>query len=368
MSQEDFVKKVFDKKPTVEVLSEYKGQDQKVLFKCKICGHEWEAQARSMLRGLSGCRKCAGSYSYSNEEFLQKLEKINPNIEPLDKYTKNNVKIRLKCKKCGYIWSTTPNKLLSQKTGCPNCAGQVSISNEEFEKKLYEWNPDVELLSEFKGVDTKVKLKCKKCFHVWEATPSHLKGGTGCPICARKHLASLYVKSQENFIEEMRKIDPTIEIVGQYINTKTKIKCKCRDCGNEWEATPSNLLKFRGCPACSASKGEKFITYYLKENKIDFVPQKRFDDCKDKRTLPFDFYLPSFNMCIEFDGQQHFSPDTYFGESEEKAKEDFENLKRRDKIKDEYCVKNGIALIRIPYWEVNNISNFLDKILNKGRI
>lgn len=70
MSQEDFVKKVSDKKPTVEVLSEYKGQDQKVLFKCKICGHEWEAQARSMLRGLSGCRKCAGSYSYSNEEFL----------------------------------------------------------------------------------------------------------------------------------------------------------------------------------------------------------------------------------------------------------------------------------------------------------
>ena len=73
-------------------------------------------------------------------------------------------------------------------------------------------------------------------------------------------------------------------------------------------------------------------------------------------------------MCIEFDGQQHFNPDTYFGESEEKAKEDFERLKRRDNIKNNYCAKNNITLIRIPYWEVNNISVLLDKIFNKGRI
>lgn len=166
----------------------------------------------------------------------------------------------------------------------------------------------------------------------------------------------------------MKEIDPTIEIIGEYVNNRTKIKCRCKDCGNEWEATPSNLLKYRGCPACSASKGEKFIAYYLKENNIAFIPQKRFDDCKDKRALPFDFYLPSFNMCIEFDGQQHFNPDTYFGESEEKAKEDFERLKRRDNIKNNYCAKNNITLIRIPYWEVNNISVLLDKIFNKGRI
>lgn len=368
MSQEDFVKKVFDKKPTVEVLSEYKGQDQKVLFKCKICGHEWEAQARSMLRGLSGCRKCAGSYSYSNEEFLQKLEKINPDIEPLDKYTKNNVKIRLKCKKCGYVWTTTPNKLLSSKTGCSKCAGQVKMKTEDLREKLKEWNPNIVLLGEFGGVDVKTQVKCKICGNVWESTPSHLKERRGCPICARKYLTSLYVKSKEKFIEEMKKIDPTIEIIGEYVNNRTKIKCRCKDCGNEWEATPSNLLKYRGCPACSASKGEKFIAYYLKENNIAFIPQKRFDDCKDKRALSFDFYLPSFNICIEFDGQQHFSPDIYFGESEEKAKEDFERLKRRDNIKNNYCAKNNITLIRIPYWEVNNISVLLDKIFNKGRI
>ena len=91
---------------------------------------------------------------------------------------------------------------------------------------MYDWNPNVELLSEFKGVDKKVILKCKKCFHIWESTPSHLKERRGCPICARKYLTSLYVKSKEKFIEEMKEIDPTIEIIGEYVNNRTKIKCR----------------------------------------------------------------------------------------------------------------------------------------------
>lgn len=172
----------------------------------------------------------------------------------------------------------------------------------------------------------------------------------------------------EDLREKLKEWNPNIVLLGEFGGVDVKTQVKCKICGNVWESTPSNLLKYRGCPACSASKGEKFIAYYLKENNIAFIPQKRFDDCKDKRVLPFDFYLPSFNMCIEFDGQQHFSPDTYFGESEEKANEDFERLKRRDNIKNNYCAKNNITLIRIPYWEVNNISILLDKIFNKGRI
>lgn len=150
LTHEEFIERVQKIKPTVEVLSEYKGAYEKVYFRCKICGHEWEAQANSMLKGLSGCRKCAGSLSYSNEEFLQKLKEVNENIIPLEEYTKNNIKIELECKICGHKWKTTPNKLLSQKTGCPKCAGQVSITTEDFINKMKEINPNIKVLEEFK--------------------------------------------------------------------------------------------------------------------------------------------------------------------------------------------------------------------------
>lgn len=322
-----------------------------------------------MLKRLSGCRKCAGSLSYSNEEFLQKLKKINPNIELLEEYTKNNVKIEVKCKKCGYKWKVTPNKLLSSKSGCPKCAGQISMVTEQFREKLKSWNPNVTSIGEFKGVDVKTKIKCNICGHEWDTTPSHLKEGRGCPVCARKHLSSLYVKTQEEFIKEMKEIDPTIEIVGEYKNNKTKIKCKCKDCRYEWEASPSNLLKYRGCPACSMSKGEKFIKYHLEQNNIDFEAQKKFPKCKNIRELPFDFYLPKYNCCIEFDGQQHYAPATYFVKDEEKAEQIYKDTKMRDLIKDNFCKENNIVLFRIPYWKVNNISEVLDEFLrNLGRI
>ena len=86
LTHEEFIERVQKIKPTVEVLSEYKGAYEKVYFRCKICGHEWEAQANSMLKGLSGCRKCAGSLSYSNEEFLQILKDINQIIIPVADY------------------------------------------------------------------------------------------------------------------------------------------------------------------------------------------------------------------------------------------------------------------------------------------
>ena len=44
----------------------------------------------------------------------------------------------------------------------------------------------------------------------------------------------------------------------------------------------------------------------------------------------------------------------------------FETLKYHDKLKDEYAKEYGWKLIRIPYWEYNNIEDILNKILNKN--
>ena len=141
-------------------------------------------------------------------------------------------------------------------------------------------------------------------------------------------------------------------------------ECKCK-CGNVCNIS-SRLLRYgstNGCPECDdkRSRGERVVATYLKDHNIDFESQKRFSDCRYKGLLPFDFYISTRNIAIEYDGEQHFRPVNFGGISEEDAMQEFELTQKRDKIKDEYCQTNGIQLIRIPYTQFDNI----DAILNQ---
>lgn len=104
------------------------------------------------------------------------------------------------------------------------------------------------------------------------------------------------------------------------------------------------------------SNGELSIEYVLNSIPIKFIKQYKFNDCKYKRKLPFDFYLPELNTCIEYDGEQHFEP--RFGNSE------FKKTKIRDEIKTNYCLSNNIRLIRISY--LDNIEDCLKINLTNG--
>jgi hypothetical protein len=142
-----------------------------------------------------------------------------------------------------------------------------------------------------------------------------------------------------------------------YINSKTKIIITCPKHG-EFIQTPSSHLSGKGCPFCKESKGEKKIRLFLKKYKIKFTSQKTFKNCKNIRMLPFDFYIPQYNMCIEFNGEQHYRPVKYFG-----GEENYEKTKNNDKIKNKYCIDNNIILIIIN--NINEIDiklNYLIKI------
>ena len=91
--------------------------------------------------------------------------------------------------------------------------------------------------------------------------------------------------------------------------------------------------------------------------------QYKFDDCKFKYVLPFDFYLPQYNCCIEFDGEQHYKIIKHFGGFDK-----FVDTKIRDTIKNEYCKNNDIKLIRISYWNFNNIEKILKNELELNKI
>jgi len=141
------------------------------------------------------------------------------------------------------------------------------------------------------------------------------------------------------------------------------MKIRCTICGNVFEQKTANHLQGQGCPFCKRSFAERRIESYLKNKNIKFEIEKWFNNCRGiKKPLPFDFYLPDYNMCIEYDGKQHFEPIDFSKgkQSKEEILEQFKNLKRNDFIKTKFCLENDISLVRIPYYERNRLESFLD--------
>lgn len=352
LTNDEFIKRMKVINPNIKFLNEYINQQVKIQCECLSCNHKWSAKPNNLLNG-TGCPICARKRIYvnktkSHKQFIFEIELINNNIEIIDKYINNHTNLRCKCKKCNHEWYATPSNLLKGK-GCPKCAGKYRTT-EDFCEKINKINPNIKILSEYVDVKTKVKCRCLIDNYEWYATPNHLLRGRGCPKCAKKS-----VPTQEEFIEKLNTINPKIEVLNNYINAKTKVECLCLECKHKWMATPSNLLSGYGCPICNCSKGEIAIIKTLDKNKVNYISQYTFSDCKYKQLLPFDFYLPDYNLCIEYDGELHYMAVNHFG-----GEEHLKTQQMRDNIKTKYCQENNIKLLRIPYWEFNNIDNILN--------
>lgn len=168
--------------------------------------------------------------------------------------------------------------------------------------------------------------------------------------------------SEATLIDLVGKKFGMLTVIGREANkgNATMWDCIC-ECGNRKTVFGSSLrLGLTSSCGCSVrSNGEMKIFNFLKEYHVEFIEQKRFDDCKDTYCLPFDFYLPDYNTCIEYDGAQHFYPVEHFG-----GIESFNALKRHDEIKNNFCFANNINLVRIPYTNFDNIDEILSQILN----
>ena len=148
-------------------------------------------------------------------------------------------------------------------------------------------------------------------------------------------------------------------IDGIYKNAHAKtLKMKCNLCENEWYANWNNIKNGKGCPWCTISKGENEIIKLLTKNKLIFLRNHFFNECKAVAFLTFDFYLIDKRIIIEYNGKQHYEPVEFFG-----GIKSFENQQFHDQIKRDYCRKNNIKLVEIPYWDFNNIESILSKEL-----
>lgn len=229
---------------------------------------------------------------------------------------------------------------------------ELNMNQEYFiEKSKEKWGMDKYDYSMVKYVTAHEKVKIIYNGMIYEQTPTaHL-------LFAPEK--KIIIKTTEQFISEAKLIHDNMYSYEKtiYTLTKNKLTITCPIHG-DFEQKALSHLQGSGCPFCNESKGEKEIVKILKKYKINFERQKKFPDCKNVFQLPFDFYIPSLRILIEYDGEQHYSALSFFGG--EKA---FNQLKINDKIKNDYCEDNYINLIRIRYDEIDNVETILNKSL-----
>ena len=350
--------------PNIEAIEEYVNSHTKIKHRCKICGYNWMVTPTSTLSG-HGCPKCGIEKSVAprrktHEQYVEELKITNPNVEVLGVYSGADTKILHKCKLDGYEWFATPENVKKYKS-CPMCYNKPRNPHENYVNRISEINPNVIPIETYKTCKDKILHKCRVCGNEWKTTPEVILMGCGCPLCSIKKQTKEKTKTNDQYLLELSQINPNIEPLEEYKNSNTPIKHRCKIDNYEWFVTPAHLLHDTGCPLCNNSKGELAVRKWLDNHNISYITQKKFDDCKDKRRLPFDFYLPEFNTCIEYDGEQHYRMVTFGCSDIELCNRHFERTKRHDEMKNKYCEDNGIRLIRISYYE--NVKEKLDLLL-----
>jgi glutaredoxin len=366
-SHEAFVEQVGNVNPNVIVIGEYTNMHTKVECECQF-GHRWFPFAMDVARG-EGCPQCGlisrvSKRTKTHEQFVEEVRNINPDITVVGTYKNSHTKIEFRCKE-GHKWITTPNNVLSGKT-CLTCANiQSSLrqrkSHEQFVKELKNIHPDITVIGEYVNSNTKIEFMCSKG-HIWKSAPSNLLSGCSCPFCKGEKISALKFKTHEQFLGEVLELGIDVTVLGTYHSAREHILCRCNKCNHEWMITPNNLLRGFGCPKCKKSKGEQAVEEYLIAHNIVFETQKRFADCIDQRPLPFDFYLPEYNMLIEYQGAQHYMATHRMGDEEKLI-----YRQKHDCIKREYCKDKGINLLEIPYTNLNQVSEILSDVLNMGK-
>ncbi len=342
--------------------SEYIGSNKKINIICSIHGI-FSQDASEHLRGR-GCIKCA-TQGCGIEKFIEKAKGVHGNKYDysLVKYTNNATKVNIICNKHG-VFEQTPNSHISAKHGCPSCSGNEKLNTEDFIKKSKLIHGDKYDYSQvfYNGNKIKVNIICNK-HGAFVQTPNMHLNGSGCSKCAGVGRSSIDFINDASEMHD-NKYDYSKTNYEKY-NKPIIIICPIH---GKFEQKPFIHIRGSGCQKCSESKGERKVALFLDKNKLNFERQKTFDDLRNKKTnrlLKFDFYLPEYNVCIEYDGEYHYEPwRLYFDKSEANAK--FEEMKLRDKIKDKYCSNKNIRLLRIPYFELKNIDKIISSYLFKN--
>ena len=355
-TQEEFFKKAKeihgDKYDYSKV--EYKNCSTKVCIVCPEHG-EFLQSPNKHLRGQK-CPKCSGVAKSNTDEFIKKAQLIHGNKYDYSKtvYIAAAKKVKIICPLHGEFYITGNNHLRGQ--GCPKCANNVKLETSEFIEKAKEIHGDKYDYSKVNYVNrhTEVCIICPECGEFQQTPNSHLSGN-GCPKCKG------WVFNTEDFIDKAKKVHGDKYDYSK-VDYKTSIIPVCIICPKHGEflQKPNKHLCGCGCTKCNMSHLENNTMRILEHYNIEYECQKKFKWSKRYR---YDFYLPTLNVVIECQGEQHFTPVDFAGKGEKNAIKELERNIKRDKIKKDLCNDNNVGIYYINYYD-ENIEDKIKNIIN----
>lgn len=294
----------------------------------------------------------------THEEFSKQFAEVSRGeYELLSRYIKSSEKVKVKHITCGYVYWVEANSFL-RGTRCRECAIKRNADNwrlthTEFMRRLTESRGDEFIpVSRYEKNSIPIMVIHRKCMRVSYPLPDALVRGTGCSRCS-----NTYSPRDWEFKYAVKKLvgDEYI-VLGKYKGSKVKVPMKHEKCGNTFGATPNDFISAGSrCPRCKRSKGEEKVAEHLEYLGIEFEEQKRIGGA-----LRADFYLPEYRSYIEYDGMQHYKPVKFWG-----GEETFHRTVSRDSTKNLYCEFLGFPLLRIPYWNYDEIPSEVDTFLRE---
>lgn len=317
-----------------------------------------------------GCPECGRLSAKKNialsfSEFLNRaIDTHGDRYQYLeDSYQNYTTKMSMFCSEHG-LFNQTPHSHISMNAGCPKCGiRQTNKANEKgweivldmfisVHADRYEYDE-----SSYSNTVSKMKIKCSK--HGWfEQKPYQHYGGSGCGSCAYEELGESKRITLEEFIELANTVHPDRYDYSsvEYLDIHTPVEILCSKHGGFMQI-PRDHYRGSGCPKCKSSRGENLVRQILQDEKIDFEEQKTFDELTYKSKLKCDFYLPSFNTVIEFNGLQHYQAVSLFG-----GEEALKATQKRDLIKYSFLKEKNIRLVIVRY-DVEDVRAYLEQKL-----
>lgn len=294
----------------------------------------------------------------TNEEIDKRIfNLVGDEYYRVSDYVKGNQKIVMHHTECGEDFEVTTNHFIYDGIRC-KC--KINTMDPEDFKLRFESLAKGEYiqLTPYIRSFKKIRVLHNKCGNTFEVLPKDFTRGSRCPHCAGNKR-----KTTKEFSDEVHNLtDGEYVLLTEYKNNRTPVTIRHDYCGKEYQVIPKDFLRGNRCPYCKQSKGERLVETILNSLNITYDIQKGYEDLKTNGSyLRFDFYIPSHNLLIEYDGIQHHEPVKYFG-GDKKLK----SQQRRDKKKNDYARLNNINLLRVNYLMTpdiikNEIINTIDK-------
>lgn len=332
---------------------------------CKNPNHEPYKVIFNKFKGYNGqkpikCKQCLADKLRTSLEDVKKIFK-QEGYELLSEYKTNNTPLVLKCPN-GHITDTMTLSRFKQGSRCREC-GIINTHNKQRHTykyvKEYIESFNYKLLSkEYINARKSIIVQCPYGHEPYSVRFDNFKNGYRCPICGNISSGEKQKHSYE-YIKEYVENKGYNLLSKTYEESRKKIKLLCPN-NHEWNVTFDNFQQGNRCPYCNESKGERKIMNWLERNNIKYIyNQGYFKDLLTENNKPLrpDFIIEDKKIWIEYDGEQHCQYGC-FGNN----LLDLMNIQYRDKIKNNYAKENQWRLIRISYWDYDNIEKILKEL------